>query len=146
MTQYAAAAGATVIATGRPGAEADHVRDQGATHVVDYTGDVEGQVRAIAPEGVDAVLHLAGDPSSLLPLLAPGGRLASTLGFGPDQHQAAIAVMASPTPETLDRLSADVAAGRIRVPITATYALDDAANAFAAHAAGALGKLAISVS
>ena len=92
---------------------------------------------------MDVVLHFAGDPPAL-PLL-PGGRLARTLGFGPDQHPAA-SVMASPTPETLDRLSADVAAGRLTVPITATYALDDAANAFAAHAAGALGKLAISVS
>ena len=53
--------------------------------------------------------------------------------------------MASPTPETLDRLAADVAAGRIRVPVTATYALVDAADAFAAQAVGAIGKIAISV-
>ena len=46
---------------------------------------------------------------------------------------------------TLDRLATDVEAGRIRVPVTATYTLDDAGDAFAAQAAGALGKLAITV-
>src|SRR4051812_21748890 len=36
--QLAVAAGATVVATGRPGQEEDYVRSLGATHVVDYTG------------------------------------------------------------------------------------------------------------
>jgi hypothetical protein len=36
--------------------------------------------------------------------------------------------------------------GRLPVPITATYRLDDAAQAFTDYGAGALGKLAVSVS
>jgi NADPH:quinone reductase-like Zn-dependent oxidoreductase len=143
--QYAVAAGASVIATARPGTEADHVRGLGAAHVVDYTGDVATQVGALAPDGVDAVLHLAGDGATLAALLAPDGTLASLLGFGPAQHPSAVSIMASPARATLDRLAADVAAGRIRVPVTATYPLEETARAFTDYGAGALGKLSVTV-
>jgi len=144
-TQYAAAAGASVIATARPGAEEDFVRGLGAYHVVDYAGDVTAQVRAIAADGVDAVVHLVGDGGALAGLLADGGRLASTVGFGPDQHPKATAVMASPEPATLGRLAADVVSGRIRVPVMATYELDDVPTALTAFAGGTLGKLGVRV-
>jgi NADPH:quinone reductase-like Zn-dependent oxidoreductase len=130
--QYAAA---EVIATARPGAEADFVRGLGAAHVADYSGDLDAQVRAVAPDGVPAVLHLAGDPAQLTGLLGEGGRLASTLGFGPDQHPAAIAVMAGLEGATLDRLAADAASGAIRVPIAHIYPLDEAPQALADFAA-----------
>ncbi len=71
--QLAAARGATVIATARPGDDADFVRGLGAAHSVDYTGDVAAQVRAIRPNGVDVVLHFAGDGAQLGELLVPGG-------------------------------------------------------------------------
>ena len=86
-------------------------------------------MRAVAPEGVDAVLHLAGDPAVLAGLLAPGGCLASTLMFGPEQHPAAVSIIADPAQTTLDRLASDVAAGRLRVPIRRTYPLADAPQA-----------------
>ncbi|GAB3837475.1 NADP-dependent oxidoreductase [Dactylosporangium cerinum] len=141
--QYAAAAGARVIATARPGAETDLVRSLGATEVVDHTGDLAAQVRDLAPDGVDVVLHLAGDGAALATLLAEKGRLASTLGLGPDQHPAATAVMAHPAPATLDRLAADAAAGRITVPVARTYPLAEVPAAFGDFAGGTLGKLAI---
>jgi NADPH:quinone reductase-like Zn-dependent oxidoreductase len=53
--------------------------------------------------------------------------------------------MASPHTETLARLADDVAAGRIRVPITVTYPLAEADEAFAAFGRGSLGKIAITV-
>ena len=143
--QYALAAGAEVIATARPGAEEELVRKLGAVNVVDYAADLAAQVRALAPNGVDAVLHFAGDPTQLVGLLAAGGRLVSTVGFGPDQHPAAVALMADPDSATLSRLAADVAAGRIKQPIMRTYALDEAAQALADFPAGTVGKLAISV-
>ena len=143
--QYAAAAGAKVIATARPGEEADFVRGLGATDVVDHTGDLSAQVRAIAPDGVDVVLHLAGDGGALTDLLADKGRLASTLGLGPDQHPAAVSIMATPTAETLDRLAADAAGGRITVPVSRTYPLADTPAAFADFTGGTLGKLAITI-
>ena len=144
--QYAVATGAAVIATAQPGKEAEFVTGLGAQHVVDYAGDVPAQVRAIAPAGVDAVLHLAGDGAALADLLTPGGTIASTLGFGSEQHSAAVAVMANPSAETLQRLAGDVAAGRISVPVTATYPLEQAPQALADYRAGAIGKLAIRVS
>jgi NADPH:quinone reductase-like Zn-dependent oxidoreductase len=143
--QYAAAAGATVIATARPGAETEFVRGLGATDVVDHTGDLVAQVRGLRPDGVDVVLHLAGDGAVLAALLADKGRLASTLGLGPDQHPAATAVMATPTTATLDRLAGDVAAGRITVPIERSYPLSEVPAAFADFAAGTLGKLAVTL-
>jgi NADPH:quinone reductase-like Zn-dependent oxidoreductase len=143
--QYAVAAGAEVIATARPGAEEEFVRDLGATHVVDYTGDLSAQVRAIAPHGVPAIVHLAGDAAQLADLLAAGGHIASTLGYGPDQHAAAVAVMANPDAATLERLAADVASGALRVPITRTYPLEETPQALADFTAGSLGKLAITL-
>jgi NADPH:quinone reductase-like Zn-dependent oxidoreductase len=143
--QYAAAAGVRVVATARPGEEADLVRDLGAEETVDYTGDVTAQVRAVAPEGVDAAMHLAGEPRELVGLLAPGGCLASTLMFGADQDPAATSVVADPSTSTLDRLAADVAAGRIRVPISRTYALEDVPRALAEFPQGTLGKYAVRI-
>lgn len=143
--QYLVAAGAVVIATATPGAESDFVRDLGATHVVDYTQDLETQVRAIAPSGVSAALHLAGDPAAVAAVLTDSGRLASTLGFGSDKDARAVAVMASPAPATLDRLAADAASGQLRIPITRTYALADVAQGLADFPAGTLGKHAVTI-
>lgn len=143
--QYAAAAGATVIATARPGEEADFVKGLGAHHVVDHTGDVPAQVRAAAPQGVDVILHFAGDGSVLAGLLTEKGRIASLLGFGADQHPAATFIMANPTPATLDKLAADLADGTLTVPVAKTYALHEVPEAFGHFAGGTLGKIAITV-
>jgi NADPH:quinone reductase-like Zn-dependent oxidoreductase len=134
-----------VIATARPGAEEEFVRGLGATHVVDYSGDLGNQVRAIAPQGVPAIVHLAGDAGQLVGLLAAGGRIASTLGYGPDQNAAAVAVMASPDAATLDRLAADAASGVLRVPITRTYPLKETPQALADFSGPHHGKLAITL-
>ncbi|MER7689801.1 NADP-dependent oxidoreductase [Streptomyces sp. NPDC097610] len=150
--QIAAARGAKVIATARPGAEADFVTALTDTevHLVDFTGDLAAQVRTLAPGGVDAVLHLAGDGAQLAGLLRPGGRIASTLGFGPDAVEGldvtAYSVMADANTRTLAVLAAEVASGALRVPVTATYALEQAPEAFAAFGVGALGKLAVTCS
>jgi NADPH:quinone reductase-like Zn-dependent oxidoreductase len=143
--QYAAAAGATVIATAQPGEEADFVTGLGAHHTVDYTGDVPAQVRAIAPDGVDAIVHLAGDGAELAGLLTPSGKMGSTMGYGADQNPAATFVMANPSADTLGRLAADAAGGRIRVPVTVTYSLDDVSRAFEDFRSGTRGKICIQV-
>lgn len=143
--QYAAAAGATVIATARPGEEAEFVKGLGAHEVVDHTADVPAQVRAAAPQGVDVVLHFAGDGSVLAGLLTEKGRIASTVGFGPDQHPAATFIMADPAPATLEKLAADLAGGKLSVPVAKTYALHEVPDAFGDFAGGTLGKIAITV-
>jgi NADPH:quinone reductase-like Zn-dependent oxidoreductase len=143
--QYAVAAGAEVIATALPGAEEELVRGLGAVHVVDYTGDLDAQVRAIAPRGVAAVMHLAGDGDRLAGLLADGGRIASTMGYGPDRNAAAVAVLADPAAGTLERLAADAASGALRVPITRTYPLEETPRALADFGAAHHGKLGITI-
>jgi hypothetical protein len=80
------------------------------------------------------------------PTCADGGRLASTLGFAgeglPGRDLAVLPVMAHPDAATLSRRAADAASGLIRVPVTATYPLEQAGQAFADFGARALGKLA----
>jgi NADPH:quinone reductase len=147
--QLATQRGAEVIATARPGEAAEFVKDLGASHTIDFTGNIAEQVRSIRPDGVDAAVHLAGDGPRLADLVRPNGRFASTLGIGPDQlgdkgvH--ATAVMAMQTPESLHRLATDVAAGKLRVPVRRTYALQEVPKAISDFAAGSLGKFGVTI-
>jgi NADPH:quinone reductase-like Zn-dependent oxidoreductase len=147
--QLAAASGAYVISTARPGEDDAYLRDLGTHHTVDVTGDIPAAVAALRPAGIHAVVHLAGDGLELTDLLVPGGRIASTLGLPPDQLDGhavqAMSVMAVPDGPTLDRLAADVVVGQLTVPIRRTYPLADVPRALADFAAGTRGKLAISV-
>jgi NADPH:quinone reductase-like Zn-dependent oxidoreductase len=149
FSQLAAALGVTVVATARPGVEEEFVRRHGAAHAVDYTGDIAAQVRAIAPHGVDAVVHLVGDPVALADLIKDGGRFTTLLSADPAQP-AERGIVSSPTYATphravLERLASDVVAGRIRIPVQRTYSLREVPQAFADFSAGTIGKLAIHV-
>ncbi|MEV5955770.1 NADP-dependent oxidoreductase [Streptomyces sp. NPDC051987] len=152
--QLAAARGARVIATARPGAQTDFVTGLPPTgaevHVVDFTADLAAQVRAIAPDGVDAVLHLAGDGAELAGLLRPGGRIASPTGLTPDAVKdpdvSVHPVIADPNASTLTALAEQVASGSLRVPVTATYPLERATEAFSAFTSGTPGKIAVACS
>jgi NADPH:quinone reductase-like Zn-dependent oxidoreductase len=145
--QLAAQAGARVIATARGDEERRLVTDLGATEVVDYTQDVAAQVREAHPDGIDAVLHFAGDPGGVLPLVRDGGRFASTLIMSPEQIPSDTvtvkAIYAVPTADVLNSLADAVASGRLTVPVQRTYLLDEVPTALRDFAQGALGKLAI---
>ena len=148
--QLAASNGAIVIATARPGEEAEFVDGLGAHHTVDYSGDIAGQVRAVAPDGVDAVLHFAGDGVQLADLLRAGGRFASSQMVGSDQlgdrDVEATSIMHMPHRETLDELASRAAGGKLRVPIERTYKLDDVPQAIRDFTQqGKLGKLAVTI-
>jgi NADPH:quinone reductase-like Zn-dependent oxidoreductase len=146
--QLAKGRGATVIATATRD-KVEFVRDLGADETVDYTKDLSAGVRQLRPSGVEAALHLAGDGLAVADLVAPGGRMASTLGIGPDQVAAkeisATAVMSTPTKDALDELAASVVKRELRVPITKTFNLEEAAHAIKEFAAGSLGKYSIVV-
>jgi NADPH:quinone reductase-like Zn-dependent oxidoreductase len=148
--QLAVARGAHVIATARPGAEADFVAGltDGDVQIVDYSADLEGEVRTIAPAGVDAVAHLAGDETRLVALVRDGGALATTLGALPETPEGrdvkAVSVMADPAPTTLAQLAGLAATGALKVPVTTVYDLERTDAAFAAFVAGTVGKIAIS--
>ena len=96
------------------------------------------------------MLHFAGDGAQAGALLVPGGRLASTLIMSPEQlplpNAQVFPVFASSDTATLDRLAAEVAAGRLKTSIQQTYTLDQAGDALAAFTAGTRGKLAVAIS
>jgi len=154
--QLAAATGATVLATARPGEATGFVLGLGAAAAVDYTGDLAAAIHAAVPGasgtpgtegGVTAVVHAAGDVAALAALLRPGGRLVSALGATGEQAGrddiTVTGVMAVGEPGKFASLLAGVAAGTLQVPVTRTYPLDEAAEAVADFGRHKLGKLAI---
>ncbi|MET7520188.1 NADP-dependent oxidoreductase [Streptomyces sp. NPDC005480] len=148
--QLAAARGARVIATAKPGSETDFVAalSDAEVTVVDYTQDVSAQVRAAAPDGVDAVLHLAGDLGELTALTRDGGAVASALAVPEapeDRKLHTVMIRSNPTADTLTALAGQVASGALKVPVNAEFALERAPEAFAAFGGGTLGKIAITV-
>ncbi len=145
--QLAVAAGATVIATARPGQEEEYVRGLGAAHTVDYTGDVVAAVRAIAPQGVDKALHAAGDAAAIGKVVRAGGGVASTLAATAEQlgrdDVTVTGIMAAATADKLARLLDHVASENLRVNIEARVPLDRAHEALKTFADGTLGKVLV---
>lgn len=145
--QLAVRVGATVTATASSPEETALVTRLGAAHTVDYKEDVAAQVRALHPEGVDVVLHFAGDPAPLVPAVRAGGVFVSTMLRSADDVPAegfrVASIYANPSPQTLDRVARNQAEGRTTVTVQRTYPLDRAADAFADFAAGTLGKLVL---
>ncbi len=131
--QLAAIAGARVIATAAPGEASAFVGSLGAHEVVDFAGDLAAAVRAVAPEGVTAVLHAAGDAVALAGLLNPAGRLVSLLGVTPEQagrdDVVVTPIQSKYTPSRMGGLLDAVAAGRLTVPVGATFPLAAATEA-----------------
>lgn len=131
--QLAAAEGARVVATAAAGEASAFVTSLGAHEVVDFTGDLETAVRAVAPDGVTAVLHAAGDPVALAALLAPAGRLVSLQGATAEQvgrdDITVTAIQSKYTPERLGRLLDAAASGRLSVAVGATFPLAAATEA-----------------
>ncbi|GAA1948738.1 NADP-dependent oxidoreductase [Microbacterium deminutum] len=138
LVQLTAAAGATVIATGRTDEGRALLRELGAAHAVDYA-DLEEEVRAIAPEGVDAAVHLIGDVGQVGSLVRDGGRLVSPVAYafeGPDAERIRFATIAGySTGDGLRKLADLVDQGALRVIVDREKSLDDTEAAFAEYAA-----------
>jgi NADPH:quinone reductase len=149
VVQLAAHAGAEVVATASSDAEQALVRDLGAATSVDYAGDVTQAVQQAHPDGVDALIHLAGDPASLLPAVRSGGRFVSTLIGSPEQlpseDVSAIGIYANPDAATLNRVASHQIDGITRLQVQDTFPLDQAPAALAAFTGGTLGKLVITI-
>lgn len=146
--QLATLRGATVLATATPD-RADFVKALGASEAVDYRGDLAAGMRAVAPGGVDAALHAAGDPMALADVVKPGGHLASVLGVNQevigDRDVTVTPVMSIPSAESLGALAELVVSGKLQVPVTKTYALGEVAAGLTDFASGKQGKLAVAV-
>jgi NADPH:quinone reductase-like Zn-dependent oxidoreductase len=119
--QLARIAGARVIGTGSP-ESADHLRDLGAEPVA-YGDGLADRVRALAPGGVTAAIDLHG---------AETVRVARELGV-PDSRICTIATQvdgvpaangSNAAPGALEEIARLVAAGRIRVPVAASFPVE----------------------
>jgi NADPH2:quinone reductase len=153
VIQLAASRGVTVIATARPD-EVAYVRDLGASDTIDYTaGSVEEAARARYPDGVDGLIDLVNQKDGLTAIagvVRRGGHIASLLnGADAEASQAqgvtATNVMATPTPDKLRTLAGLVDSGALRVPIQATFSMDQLGDAIAAFQAGTRGKIAVRI-
>jgi NADPH2:quinone reductase len=143
--QLAAQAGASVAAPALPEDE-DYLRELGVDELLPRDGDLAAATRARYPDGCEAVLDLVNfAPDVPATLVKDGGRVASPTGAageGPGRTM----VMATPTPENLERLAGLLADGTLRVPIQATYELAQGPEALTALATShTQGKLAMRI-
>lgn len=149
--QLAAARGAHVVASVRPGDE-ELVVGLGAVETVDYSGDLAATVRERYPNGIDGLIDLVNrDPAgfaALAGLVRDGGRATSALGgAGEATEIGAVGVSnIGGDPTHLTALAALVGQGTIRAAIGRTYPLADSAQALTDFTREhTLGKLVITM-
>jgi NADPH:quinone reductase-like Zn-dependent oxidoreductase len=149
-TQLVRLRGAHVIATVRPGDEG-FVTDLGASETIDYTADVLSTIRERHPDGIDAVIDaVSGDGETFqqnVGVVRKGGTGTSTRGAAQgDEIDGVTVANANGNPAKLATLAGLVASGQVRVAVTRTYSLDDAAQALRdLQERHTLGKLVITV-
>jgi len=134
--QLAVQRGAHVIATASGAAATRLVRKLGAHRVIDArrTRSID-QLRTFAPDGLDAVVALAGgdELERCLDFVHPRGRVAYPNGVEPapvKRHAFRVhAFDAVANPREFEKLNRHLGNGNIRVPIPASYPLGKAAQA-----------------
>lgn len=155
LTQLAARAGIEIIATAHP-AFAQRMQELGATHTVDHHSaePLARQVRALRPEGVDALVDLVGDRLALTPLLEllPSAAVVlSTAGGADEETLRARGLSGGPyrrqaTREMLEDLGGLVAEGKIRVPLERVLPLTEGPDVLAESTRGHLhGKTVLTI-
>jgi NADPH:quinone reductase-like Zn-dependent oxidoreductase len=119
--QLARIAGARVIGTGSA-TSSDFLRDLGAEPVA-YGDGLADRVRALAPGGVTAAVDLYGTETvrAARELGVPDGRIATIAG---QVEGVSTANGAHAAPGALEDLARLVAAGRLRVPIAASFPIE----------------------
>ena len=151
--QFARLRGAKVLAIASGEDGLDLVAQLGANGGVDgRTGDITAAARGFAPNGVDAVLALAGgDPlERCIDALRAGGHVAFPYGVEPEPKArpglSPIRYNAIPGVEEFERLNGAIEAAKLRVPIAAEFPLSEAAKAQARVEGGhVLGKIVLRV-
>ncbi|MDB4874981.1 MAG: Alcohol dehydrogenase zinc-binding domain protein [Gemmatimonadetes bacterium] len=136
--QFAARRRARVIAVGS-GSDAQVLLEKlGAETVVDgRKRDAVDRIKDAAPDGLDAILALAGSPvlDACVDLVVSGGRVAYPNGVEPAPKKRAqvkrIPYDAEASPSAWASLARAVEAARLVVPIAETYPLGQAAKAHA---------------
>jgi NADPH:quinone reductase len=151
--QFAKLRGGRVLATASGDDGVALVRSLGADSAVDgRRGDIAAAARAFAPNGIDAVLGLAGGEGleHCLDVLKPGGKFAYPNGIDPEPKKRrgihAVPYDAIAGVREFNHLGLAIEAARLKVPIAAAFALGDAAKAHARIAKGhVLGKVVLRV-
>jgi len=143
-TQLALAAGARVIGTASE-RNHDFLRSLGAEPVA-YGAGLADRVRLLAPKGITAATDLWSDEAvrAAIELGVAPGRI-STIVFGgalPDGVKTTGAINA--TPGALDRIATELAAGRLVLPIEATFPIEEIREAVELQRSGHVrGKVVI---
>lgn len=140
--QIAVARGARVIGTASA-ANHDYLRDLGA-EPLEYGDGLVDRVRALTPEGIDAVVDFVGGQlDATLAVLRDGGSHASVADPSVLEHGGTW-VWVRPDGADLTRLAELAAAGSLRVEVAQTYSLEQVGEAFRASQDGhTRGKLVI---
>jgi NADPH:quinone reductase-like Zn-dependent oxidoreductase len=151
--QFAKLRGARVLATASGPDGIALVRKLGADAAVDgRDGDIGRAAQEFAPDGVDAILALAGGGTleRCIDALRKGGRLAYPNGIEPEpKRRRGIKTKpydGTPGRKEFERLGRAVEAARLQVPIAAEFPLADAKLAHERLAQGhVLGKIVLLV-
>ena len=143
--QIAVALGARVLGTASP-ARHDFVRGLGAEPVA-YGDGLAEAVRALAPEGVDAVADFAGGEGleAAPGLLRAPGRLASIVDADGVHRLGGTYVFVRADAQQLSELVALADAGRVVPHVQSVHGLDDVTAAVAEARAGVQGKVVLKV-
>ncbi len=148
MVELAKADGLRVIADASPGDEA-LVRELGADVVVPRGDDVAKHIRAVMPEGVDALADGSVQNALLFPAIKDGGGFATVRGYHGETERGIVlhAVWVREylkESAKLDRLRQQVEDGAITLRVAATYPPEQAGEAHRRlHAGGTRGRLVI---
>ncbi len=138
VTQFAANAGAHVIANAHDSAD-ERMRSYGAAETVDHNLDsVMGAVRTAHPDGIDVLIDVASDAEAfaeLASLVKRGGTALTTTFVAEVDALAADGItgvnyVLSVSPELLERVARELVAGRIAKPPIRDIRLDDVPGAF----------------
>lgn len=145
--QVAKALGATVVATAGPDSHA-WLRELGADEVLDYhDGPISTLLDAVGGP-VDAVLDLVGGETlaDAPAQLRPGGRVASVVETDVLEQPGGHYVFVRPDRESLGALAALAESGAVRVRVSATYPLEQIAEAHRASEQGSPGgKIVVTI-
>jgi NADPH:quinone reductase-like Zn-dependent oxidoreductase len=114
--------------------------------------DVNPVLEEFAPEGLAAVLAFTGGPvlDACVDRVRQGGRVIHPNGVEPaPKHRSGVEIVsydADPSPEAFKRLNDAIEEAKLKVPITASFPLDQAAKAHERLASGhVIGKLVLQV-
>ena len=151
--QFAKLRGARVLATASGPDGVALVRKLGADAAVDgRDGDIARAAQEFAPEGVDAILALAGGETldRCIDALRKGGRLAYPNGIEPEPKRRrgvkTTPYDGMPGRKEFEQLGRAVEAARLQVPIAAEFPLADVVRAHQRLAQGhVLGKVVLRV-